>query len=95
MGAPQEVDLPPHLQVVNDPAPVPPTNVQTDRPADIREGFYGPGCPIHKGRDGKPRPWHETYMKCTAKDEGGKNGYCEWKPSKRWIAERETEGVPA
>lgn len=88
-AAPDE-GLPAHLQVVNNPAPVPPTEVQTDRPLDPREGFYGPECPKHKGR-----AWKETQYgpKCTAKDDDGRNGYCIWKPSKRWIAEREMAGV--
>jgi hypothetical protein len=59
-------------------------------PKDIRAGHYGPTCPQHVGR-----VWHDKYQKCTAKDPDTKSGYCEWRPSKRWIAEHELEGARA
>jgi hypothetical protein len=46
--------------------------------------------PQHVGR-----AWHDKYQKCTAKDPDTKSGYCEWRPSKRWIAEHELEGARA
>lgn len=85
-----DAGLPQHLQAVNDPATVPPTEVQTDKPLDPRDGFYGDTCPKHKGRAWKDTPYGP---KCTAKDDDGKNGYCIWHPSKKWIAEREMAGV--
>jgi hypothetical protein len=69
-----------------------PQSVMHDQQLDPRDGFYGATCPKHKGR-----PWKETKYgpKCTAHDEDGKNGYCIWKPSRKWIAEHELEGAPA
>lgn len=87
-AAPDE-GLPAHLQVVTNPAPVAPTEVQTDRPLDIRDGFYGATCPVHKGR-----AWKDTKYgpKCTAQTDGE---WCRWKPSRKWIAEHEMDAVPA
>jgi hypothetical protein len=47
---------------------------------------YGPTCPKHVDR-----PWKDTGYgpKCTAKDDSGPRGYCQWKPTKRWVAEQE------
>ncbi len=54
--------------------------------ADAPDGVYGPQCPKHK------RAWKETAygQKCTARDESTKSGYCDYRPSRRWVAEHET-----
>lgn len=63
-----------------------------DRPLDPRDGFYGDKCPVHQ------RFWKETRFgpKCTANDGTRENPeWCNWKPSKRWIAEHELDAAPA
>ncbi len=52
---------------------------------DADGGIYAEQCPKHR------RPWKDTPygLKCTARDEGTGSGYCEIRPSRRWIAEHE------
>jgi hypothetical protein len=91
-----DLEVPRHLQGPQEPdwlageVPAPATVLHDQPPGDIRAGHYGPTCPQHVGR-----VWHDKYQKCTAKDPDTKSGYCEWRPSKRWVAEHELEGARA
>jgi hypothetical protein len=54
--------------------------------ANPKDGHYGPTCPKHKGRE-----WKDTKYgpKCTSKDDSTSTGWCEWKPTRKWVAEHE------
>lgn len=81
-AAPDGGGTPQHLAAVNAPTPVPPTNVQTDRPMDIRDGAYSDVCPEHNS------PWRTNSRGyyCSRKTDGE---FCKWQPNRKWIAEHE------
>lgn len=59
------------------------------RPEGYRPVTDDPGkCPKHN------RPWREGQRGhyCSARDDSGRNGYCELKPSAAWVAQQERGG---